>query len=82
MLRMPNRRRRVIKAEFEAASRGVFVPAPVQLRYRAFLSYANADARWARWLHGKLEGFRIDKDLVGRKTEVGADAEDAAADLP
>ena len=47
------------------------VPAPVQLKYRAFLSYAHADTRWAKWLHGRLEGFRIDKDLVGRETDLG-----------
>jgi tetratricopeptide (TPR) repeat protein len=47
------------------------VPAPVQFKYRAFLSYAHADTRWARWLHGKLEGFRIDKDLVSRATAAG-----------
>ena len=47
------------------------MPAPVQLKYRAFLSYAHADTRWAKWLHGRLEGFRIDKDLVGRETDLG-----------
>ena len=45
---------------------------PVVLKYRAFLSYAPADTRWAKWLHGQLEGFRIDKDLVGRETPKGA----------
>ena len=50
---------------------GCFVPAPVQFRYRAFLSYGHADTGWAKWLHGKLEGFRIDRDLVGRTTETG-----------
>jgi hypothetical protein len=29
------------------------------------VSYAHADTRWAERLHGRLEGFRIDKDLVG-----------------
>ncbi len=47
------------------------MPAPIQLKYRAFLSYAHANASWGRWLHGQLEGFRIDKDLVGRKTVIG-----------
>ena len=47
------------------------MPAPVQLKYRAFLSYARADIRWAKWLHGQLEGFRIDQDLVGRETSRG-----------
>ncbi|MCB1511437.1 MAG: TIR domain-containing protein, partial [Hyphomicrobiaceae bacterium] len=43
----------------------------VNLKYRAFLSYAHADVRWAKWLHGRLEGFRVDKDLVGRETALG-----------
>ena len=45
--------------------------APIQLKYRAFLSYAHADASWGRWLHRQLEGFRVDKDLVGRETAIG-----------
>src|SRR5262245_52646609 len=44
---------------------------PVVLKYRAFLSYSHADTGWAKWLHAKLEGFRIDKDLVGRETATG-----------
>ena len=44
---------------------------PGQLKYRAFLSYAHADMRWGKRLHGALEGFRIDKDLVGRVTPIG-----------
>ena len=45
--------------------------APVRLRYRAFLSYSHANARQAKWLHGALEGYSIDKDLVGRATPRG-----------
>jgi hypothetical protein len=41
------------------------------LRYRAFLSYSHRDARWAKRLHGALEGYRLDKDLVGRETPHG-----------
>ena len=41
------------------------------MKYRAFLSYAHADARWGAWLHRSLEGFRIDNDLAGRVTPVG-----------
>src|SRR5215467_649728 len=37
----------------------------------AFLSYAHADTAWAKWLHAALEGFRIDKDLVGGDTPLG-----------
>ena len=43
----------------------------VTLKYRAFLCYAHADTSWARWLHGRLEGFHIDEDLVGGTTEIG-----------
>jgi formylglycine-generating enzyme required for sulfatase activity len=45
------------------------MPASAELTYRAFLSYSHADARWAKWLHAALEGFRIDNDLIGRQTE-------------
>jgi hypothetical protein len=41
------------------------------LKYRAFISYSHADTNWAKWLHRSLEGFRIDKDLVGRETDTG-----------
>jgi tetratricopeptide (TPR) repeat protein len=40
-------------------------------KYRAFLSYSHRDMAWAKWLHARLEGFRIDKDLVGRGTPLG-----------
>src|SRR5579862_9143659 len=45
---------------------------PTTLKYRAFLSYSHRDNTWAKWLHGALEGYRIDKTLVGRETPVGA----------
>jgi hypothetical protein len=45
--------------------------APVAIRYVAFLSYSHADTAWAKWLHAALEGFRIDRDLVGRATPLG-----------
>src|SRR5262245_55803924 len=41
------------------------------LKYRAFISYSHADASWAKWLHGRLESFRFDKDLIGRETSLG-----------
>jgi tetratricopeptide (TPR) repeat protein len=41
------------------------------IKYRAFLSYSHRDVRWAKWLHGRLEGFRFDKDLIGRETPLG-----------
>ena len=44
---------------------------PLALKYRAFISYSHADTSWAKWLHRGLEGFRIDKDLVGHETSTG-----------
>ena len=45
---------------------------PIELKYRGFISYSHADTKWAKWLHGRLESFRIDQDLIGRKTALGA----------
>jgi hypothetical protein len=45
---------------------------PVAFKYRAFISYSHADTSGAKWLHRALEGFAIDKDLVGRETAAGA----------
>jgi tetratricopeptide (TPR) repeat protein len=47
------------------------MPTPVDFKYHAFLSYAHADVRWAKWLHSQLESFRIDRDLVSRGTSCG-----------
>jgi hypothetical protein len=35
------------------------------MRYAAFLSYSHADSRWAQWLHGRLEAYRVPASLVG-----------------
>ncbi|MBM3679652.1 MAG: toll/interleukin-1 receptor domain-containing protein, partial [Actinobacteria bacterium] len=35
-------------------------------RYWAFISYSSHDAEVARWLHRRLEGYRIPRSLVGR----------------
>jgi tetratricopeptide (TPR) repeat protein len=43
----------------------------VGIKYCAFLSYSHDDHGWAQWLHAQLEGFRIDKDLVGREASAG-----------
>lgn len=40
-------------------------------RYRAFISYSHEDRKFARWLMGKLEGYRVPKRLVGRATPYG-----------
>jgi hypothetical protein len=44
---------------------------PASPHYRAFLSYSHKDRPWADWLHRALETYRIDRDLVGRKTSAG-----------
>jgi WD40 repeat protein len=40
-------------------------------RYRAFLSYSHADARWARRLSRALEGYRLPATLVGTNNRTG-----------
>lgn len=42
------------------------------MRYRAFISYSHADARWAAWLHRSLEGYRLPSRLRGGTGEHGA----------
>src|SRR5215470_7626985 len=44
---------------------------PIELKYRAFISYSHADVEWANWLHGRLEGFQIGRDLIGCETPMG-----------
>ena len=36
-----------------------------QFRYWAFISYSHRDAKWARWLHKKLETYRIPGEWLG-----------------
>src|SRR5688572_19879526 len=40
-------------------------------RYAAFLSYSHKDAAAARWLHRKLETYRIPRRLVGTEGDRG-----------
>ena len=47
------------------------MPNAVAAKYRAFLSYRHADTAMAMHMHGRLETFPIDKELVGRETETG-----------
>ncbi len=42
-----------------------------QHKYKAFVSYSHADAKTSKWLHKKLESYRIPKRLVGTKTKNG-----------
>ena len=41
------------------------------MRYHAFISYSHADARWAAWLHRKLESYRLPSRLRGGIGEHG-----------
>lgn len=36
-------------------------------RYKAFISYSQRDAKWARWLQGRLEGFRPPSGMAGSR---------------
>lgn len=44
---------------------------PDRFRYRAFLSYRSTDKELAEWLHKKIEGYRVPRDLVGKSGEFG-----------
>jgi tetratricopeptide (TPR) repeat protein len=41
-------------------------------KYRAFISYSHSDEKWARWLHRKLETYRLPRNLVGLETPFGS----------
>ncbi|MFT4047906.1 MAG: TIR domain-containing protein [Solimonas sp.] len=40
-------------------------------RYWAFISYSHDDRSWARWLHRRLETYRVPRRLVGRPGPAG-----------
>ena len=40
-------------------------------RYWAFISHSHVDARWATWLHRRLESYPVPRPLVGRDTFAG-----------
>ena len=42
-----------------------------EFRYRAFISYAHSDEKWATWLHKALEGYRVPKHIVGDASPFG-----------
>jgi TIR domain len=48
------------------------MPKVATFKYRAFLSYAHADVRIAKWLRSRLEVYTFDRDLSGRVTPLGA----------
>ena len=33
-------------------------------RYKAFISYSHTDESWAKWLHGRLETYRVPRHIV------------------
>jgi tetratricopeptide (TPR) repeat protein len=37
-----------------------------QFKFRAFISYSHADEAWAKWLHKRLESYRVPSRLVGK----------------
>ena len=39
--------------------------------YRAFISYSHRDKDVAKWLHRRVEAYRIPAKLTGRITTVG-----------
>ena len=41
------------------------IPQANAYRYRAFVSYAHSDQKWANWLVDALESFRVPRRLVG-----------------
>lgn len=42
-----------------------------QFKYRAFISYSHADESWAKWLHRRLERYRVPSRLVGSQSAHG-----------
>lgn len=40
-------------------------------KYWAFISYSHKDARLAKWLHKRLETFKVPKKLIGRESRDG-----------
>ncbi len=41
------------------------------MQYRAFISYSHADSRWARWVHRRVENYRLPSRLRGTHGEFG-----------
>jgi len=41
------------------------------MHYRAFISYSHADSRWARWVHRRVENYRLPSRLRGTDGEFG-----------
>ena len=45
--------------------------ARVQFKYKAFLGYSHRDRSWGQWIHHAIEGYRVDKKLIGQETRAG-----------
>lgn len=41
------------------------------MHYRAFISYSHSDSRWARWVHRRVENYRLPSRLRGTNGEFG-----------
>ncbi|MEO6154234.1 MAG: toll/interleukin-1 receptor domain-containing protein [Thermomonas sp.] len=41
------------------------------MHYRAFISYSHADSRWARWVHRRVENYRLPSRLRGTNGDFG-----------
>lgn len=41
------------------------------MKYSAFISYNHRDRQWAKWLHRKLETYRIPRRLIGSEGALG-----------
>ena len=41
------------------------------IKYQAFISYSSKDSKPAKWLHRKLEGYKIPIDLQGQENRRG-----------
>ena len=48
--------------------------ARVQFKYKAFLGYSHRDRSWGQWIHHAIEGYRVDKKLIGQETRAGPTA--------
>jgi len=41
----------------------------VSYKYWAFISYSHRDAQWAKWLHKRIEGYRLPTKLVQHSSD-------------
>lgn len=53
------------------SSSSVPVASRTARRYRVFISYSHTDAKWARWLMRRIEGYRVPRRFQGRTAPIG-----------